>query len=332
MTTPITVFGAGSWGTTLALILHHNGHDVCLWDYSEEQAQRLQKERANTKFLPGISLPDNLNITANVEAALHHASTRVLAVPSHVLRSFLTAIAPSCQQPAHWISVIKGIEQKTLMRMSEVIRDVIGREQQVTTLSGPTHAEEVAHRKPSAIVAANHTEALALQVQQLFNSETFRVYTSTDIVGVELGGSLKNVIALAAGISDGLGLGDNSKAAVMTRGLAEISKLGVALGAQEATFAGLSGMGDLITTCISQHSRNRHVGERLGQGELLQNIIDDMHMVAEGVKTTQSAYDLAKKMAITTPIINEMQAVLFNNKPAAQAVKDLLNRPHTAEF
>lgn len=326
----ISVIGAGSWGTTLALLLANKGFDVTMWEFNRDAAEEMQSQRENIKFVPGAIFPDTLNVTNDLNVAISDAELIVLAVPSHVLRSLLAQIKPLLTSHPIWVSVIKGIEQETLLRVDEVVCDVLGA-QTVVALSGPTHAEEVSRQIPSTIVAAHPDLKIAQTVQDAFTTNTFKVYTNTDIIGVELGGSLKNVIALAAGISDGLGFGDNSKAAVMTRGLAEITKLGLAAGAQESTFSGLSGIGDLITTCISQHSRNRHVGEELAKGKTLQEIIDSMHMVAEGVNTTRSAYALAQKFQINAPIIEEMNNVLFHNKSPQQAVQDLLNRPHASE-
>ncbi len=332
MSQQVTVWGAGSWGTTLALVLTQKGHSICLWDNDPEQAKRLSSTRENERFLKGYTLPETIAITTDLQKAYTTSSMHILAIPSHVLRTFLQHLHPYKYSAKTWVSVIKGIEQTSLLRMSQVIGEELGCKHQVACLSGPTHAEEVAQGIPSAIVVASTDPTLSQDIQQLFTTETFRVYTNSDIVGVEIGGSLKNVIALATGIADGLGLGDNSKAAVMTRGLAEISKLGHVLGAKPQTFAGLSGMGDLITTCISKHSRNRHVGERIGRGESLQDIIDSMHMVAEGVKTTQSAFDLAQKHLVDVPIIQEMQQVLWENKSPQQAIHDLLHRPQTKEM
>jgi glycerol-3-phosphate dehydrogenase (NAD(P)+) len=326
----ISVLGAGSWGTTLALLLVRNGFTVTLWEFFEDYAQEMQKSGENTRFLPGALFPNNLNITADLKKALNNANILVLAVPSHVLRSLLGKIQPLLSGAPIFVSVIKGIEQNTLMCVNEVVEDTLG-QQAFVALSGPTHAEEVAKHIPSAIVAASTDISLAKTIQEVFTNVTFKVYTNPDLIGVEVGGSLKNVIALAAGISDGMGFGDNSKSAVMTRGLSEITRLGVAMGAQAQTFSGLSGIGDLITTCISKHSRNRYVGERLGQGESLSEIIDSMQMVAEGVNTTYSTYALAHKLKIEMPIIEEMHKVLVDGKSPHKAVKDLLQRPLKTE-
>ncbi|OED34149.1 glycerol-3-phosphate dehydrogenase [PVC group bacterium (ex Bugula neritina AB1)] len=329
----ITVWGGGSWGTTLAILLANKNHKVSLWTHCPKEASQIASERENKLFLPGHPLPSSITVTSDISEALGQTNIHLLVIPSHVLRSFLQKLSPYLPaSPLLWVSAIKGIEQESLCRMSEIILEETGSHQKVTCLSGPTHAEEVAKGIPSAAVIASSDISLSEEVQSLFNTDTFRLYTSTDIIGVELGGALKNTIAIAAGIADGLNLGANSKAALMTRGLSDIKNIGQALGASTETFSGLSGMGDLITTCTSEHSRNLYVGRKLGKGMNLKEIIDSMHMVAEGVKTSHSAHSLIKKHKIEAPIIQEIYNILFENKPSKQALADLLHRPQKQEF
>jgi len=321
----ITVLGYGSWGTALALILEKKGYNVTLWGHEDDYTEKLQKTYTHSKYLPNLNIPKSIAITGNLADAVKSGQMIIVAVPSHVLRTLLEQMKPNLGANVPLVSVIKGIEQKTLFRVDQIVKDVLG-PWPLAILSGPTHAEEVVHHLPSAIVACAEDQALADLVQNVFLTDYFRVYTSTDVIGVELGGALKNIIAIAIGIVDGLGLGDNSKAALLTRGMSEIVRLGVALGAQEKTFYGLSGMGDLIVTCMSEHSRNRHVGEQIGQGQSLDDVLASMTMVAEGVKTTQSAYELAKRERIEMPIISSMYDILFNNKAPKVVMKDLMQR------
>jgi len=324
----ITVLGAGSWGTTLALVLVGNGHDVQLWTYKKEQAVQMQKTRENPQFLPGIPLPKKLLIVTDIEAACTNREMIVAAVPSQFLRSVIQRIAPLDLTHTIICNVAKGIENGTHMTMSEVLLDVLEHEKKgnIAILSGPSHSEEVSREIPTAIVAASFKEKTAEIVQDAFMTSYFRVYLNDDIRGVELGGALKNVIAVAAGISDGAGFGDNTKAAIMTRGIYEITRLGVKLGAQPRTFAGLSGVGDLIVTCMSRHSRNRYVGEQVGKGRKLDDVLKEMVMVAEGVATAKSALELEKKFKVELPIITEVHRVLFEGKDARQATRDLMMR------
>ena len=326
----ITILGAGSWGTTLAILLSDKGFDVVLWEKFQDNCQSLIKNRENTKFLPGVKIPANIKIENNLKNACKQSEIIILAVPSHVLRELLKELKSYYFNDKILVSVIKGIENETLFRVSEVVKDILGTAPFVA-LSGPTHAEEVAKKIPSTIVASSCNPELSKVIQNIFVTDYFRVYTNDDLIGVELSGSLKNIIAIAAGISDGLGFGDNSKAALLTRGLAEITRLGAAMGAKPATFAGLTGMGDLITTCISKYSRNRQVGLHLATGEKLEQILKNMVMVAEGVKTTKSAYKLAEKFNIDMPITCEMYNVLFNDKAPRLAVRDLMMREYKSE-
>jgi glycerol-3-phosphate dehydrogenase (NAD(P)+) len=329
----ITVLGAGSWGTTLALVLLGNGHDVTLWCYTQEQLELMREKRENSEFLPGVPLPPNLKFSSDIEASSENRDMIVMAVPSQYLRSVVQKIAHLDLGRTVICNVAKGIENSTLMTMSEVLIDVLKheRKENLAILSGPSHAEEVSRQIPTAVVAASFKEKTSKIVQDAFTTSFFRVYVNDDIRGVELGGSLKNVIAVAAGISDGAGFGDNTKAAIMTRGIYEITRLGVKLGAQPRTFAGLSGMGDLIVTCMSHHSRNRHLGEQLGKGRKLKEVLGEMVMVAEGVATTRSVRDLEKKYDIDFPIMTEVYQVLFEDKDPQKATLDMMTRHSKGE-
>ncbi|MCD4813340.1 NAD(P)H-dependent glycerol-3-phosphate dehydrogenase [bacterium] len=328
----ISVIGAGAWGTALAIILAQNNHAVRLWEFFPDYAAILNDRRENPKFLPGIKIPETIRITSDLEKAVQDSRIVVMAVPSQVLRTVIRKIAGYGMPLDTIITASKGIEQTTLMRMSEVVKQECGLCRECCVLSGPSHAEEVSRQIPTSVVAAAKDVATGTFIQTLFSTEHFRVYSSQDVVGVELGGALKNVIAIAAGIVDGLGLGDNTKAALMTRGLAEMGRLGRALQAKPETFAGLSGMGDLVVTCTSQHSRNRRVGEELGRGRTLEEILNSMEMVAEGVETTKSAKRLADQKNVEMPIITEVYKILFEVKSPRIAVKDLMQRPRKTEM
>jgi glycerol-3-phosphate dehydrogenase (NAD(P)+) len=324
----VTVLGAGSWGTTLALVLVGNGHDVRLWTYRKDQADLMKLKRENPAFLPGIPLPAELDIVDDVEAACADREMIVAAVPSQFLRSVVQRIAQLDLTSTIICNVAKGIENTTHLTMSEVLLDVLQHEKKenLAILSGPSHAEEVSRQIPTAVVAASFKDRTARIVQEAFMTPYFRVYVNDDIRGVELGGALKNVIAIAAGISDGAGFGDNTKAAIMTRGIYEITRLGVKLGAQPKTFAGLSGVGDLIVTCMSRHSRNRYVGEQVGRGRRLDDVLKEMVMIAEGVSTAKSALELEKKYNVELPIISAVYNVLFEGKDAHDATEELMTR------
>jgi glycerol-3-phosphate dehydrogenase (NAD(P)+) len=328
----VTVLGAGSWGTTLALVLNQNNHLVTCWSFDKNDIESIKKTKENKKFLPGINIPASINFTNDLQASIKSAEVIVVAIPSHAVRSVVQSIDLSAKINLIWINVAKGIENKTLLRVSEVIEEV-GRvsPENIAVLFGPSHAEEVSREIPTAIVSASKNQETATLVQHLFMTSYFRVYANLDIIGVELGGALKNIIAVAAGICDGAGFGDNTKAALITRGLVEINRLGVKMGAKPDTFAGLSGMGDLIVTCMSQHSRNRYVGEQIGKGRTLKEVLDDMVMVAEGVKTTASAYELSKKEDVEMPITEQVYKTLFEGKPPAEAMKDLMTRASKLE-
>jgi glycerol-3-phosphate dehydrogenase (NAD(P)+) len=324
----IGVLGAGSWGTTLAILLAQNKHPVTLWSHKDEYVQMMLRQRENTSFLPGIAIPDSICITGNILETIYSKEMLVLAIPAQFLRSVLETIRNEDMHNAIFVNVAKGIETTTLKTMSEMIADVLPQHNRdlIATLSGPSHAEEVSENFPTLVVAASVQTATAKKVQATFLTDRFRVYTSEDLRGVELGGSLKNVIAIAAGIVDGAGFGDNTKAALISRGLAEITRLGVAMGAVEKTFYGLSGIGDLVVTCNSKHSRNRYVGEQMGKGRKLEFVLREMEMVAEGVGTTRSAYLLAKNYGIEMPITSETYAILFEGKDVHIAINDLMTR------
>jgi len=321
----IAVLGDGGWGTTLSILLYRKKYDITLWGVFPDYISYLKDKRENTKFLAGISIPKELRITDSIEEATEGAELIVLAVPSQYMRSVLEKLKPLNIKKAIFVNVAKGIENDNLMRMSEVIKGVLG-DIKIVSLSGPSIAREVATGVPTTVVASSEDKNCAKKVQDVFRAETFRVYTSDDLIGVELGGSLKNIIAIAAGINDGLGFGANSKSALLTRGLVEITRLGVAMGARKETFSGLSGIGDLITTCVSPHGRNRWLGEEIGKGKKLKEIEKETEMVVEGVATTKSAYELAKKYKIEMPITEQIYQVLYNGKKPRQAVVELMTR------
>jgi glycerol-3-phosphate dehydrogenase (NAD(P)+) len=329
----IAVLGAGSWGTTLASLLVDNSHSVALWSYREEDAAKMRATHENPSFLPGIVLPESLRVTSNLDEAVTGAEMIVGAVPSQFLRSVMVRLKHLPFGGMVVVNVAKGVENGTLMTMSEMLHDTIPSlsPSSIATLSGPSHAEEVSRRIPTTVVAASTDVETARIVQKAFMIPHFRVYASNDLRGVEIGGALKNVIAIAAGIIDGANLGDNTKAAVMTRGIAEIARVGVAMGAHIRTFSGLSGIGDLMVTCMSRHSRNRHVGVEIGKGRKLADILKEMVMVAEGVDTTRSAYDLARRVGVEVPIVAEVHKILFENKDPLVACHDLMTRDPKGE-
>jgi glycerol-3-phosphate dehydrogenase (NAD(P)+) len=328
----VTVLGAGSWGTTLAIILDQNKHETSCWSIEKPDIDQILQTRENKRFLPGITISPTITFTTSLEQSIDQAEVIVIAVPSHAVRSVMERLKSRIKNNVVWVSVAKGIENKTLLRVTEILEQVGGiHKDKIAVLFGPSHAEEVSRSIPTAIVSASAYMETAQLVQSIFITSYFRIYANSDIIGVELGGCLKNVIAVAAGICDGAGFGDNTKAALITRGLVEINRLGVQLGAQPDTFAGLSGMGDLIVTCMSRHSRNRYVGEQIGKGRKLQEILDEMVMVAEGVKTTQSAYKLSLREKIEMPITEEVYNTLFEDKSPVKAMKDLMTRESKIE-
>lgn len=327
------VLSDGGWGTALAMVLADNGHGVVLWGRNPDHIRALEAARENTRYLPGVSLPDSLSISSDLSASMAGAELVVLAPPAQHMGELLCRLRGECCVPASavYISVSKGIEIGSLKRMSDLVADALG-SVPFAVLSGPSHAEEVARRRPTAVVVASADSATADLVQSAFMNDTFRAYTTEDLSGVELAGALKNVYALAAGVCDGMDFGDNTKAALMTRGIAEMARLGRALGGQPETFAGLSGVGDLIVTCMSRHSRNRHVGEQLGKGRALEDICREMAgKVAEGVATAKSAHDLAARVGVETPITDEIYAVLYEGRNPLKAVRDLMTRKARAE-
>ncbi len=324
----IGVIGAGSWGTALADLLARKGHRVTLWVFEPELAERLGRSRENDLYLPGFTLCEGLAYTSDLARVAAGREMLVLVPPSQVMRPVMTAAAPHIAPGTLLVSAAKGIENDTLLPMSDVLTQVLSPElaAHLAFLSGPSFAREVAAEMPTAVVAAALRVETAQRVQEAFSTETFRVYTNGDVVGVEVGGALKNVIALAAGVSDGLGFGYNTRAALITRGLAEMTRIGVALGANPATFAGLAGMGDLVLTCTGDLSRNRTVGMELGRGRKLEEILSGMKMVAEGVKTTLAAFQLAQKLEVEVPITEQMYRILYEGKDPRRAVSDLMLR------
>jgi glycerol-3-phosphate dehydrogenase (NAD(P)+) len=330
MTTRFAVLGSGAWGTAIAMILAQNPrHHVALWSARLEHAG-WHARRENARLLPGVTIPPSVLLTTDLGQAVEGADLLIAAVPTVYLRATLTRLAPAIPKETPLLSLAKGLENHTFRRPTEIAREALGA-RPVAVLSGPSHAEEVARGLPTTLVAASDDLPLARHVQQCFSTERFRVYTNLDLVGVELAGALKNVIGIAAGINDGLGLGDNSKSALLTRGLAEMARFGVALGAEPQTFWGLAGMGDLITTCISRHGRNRAVGERLGKGEKLVDIQAATPMVAEGVFTARSVFEKSQQMGIPMPISTEVYRVLYEQKAPRAAVNDLMQRELRSE-
>ena len=321
----ITVIGNGGWGTALALILGKNGHDVTIWGRSAEYCREVAQSRENRRFLPGIHLPPSLEITENHAAAVEDSEGIIIAIPTTFFRDVMTRFRPVLSSALPMISASKGFDRQTGSLMTEVAESLFGG-QPVAALSGPSHAEEVARGVPTAVVVACRDIDHATTWQQWFNRDTFRTYTTEDVAGVQLGGALKNVIALATGISDGIGFGDNTKAALITRGLAEMTRLGTVVNAHPYTFAGLSGLGDLVATCTSTLSRNHRVGERLGKGETIEAILHGMEQVAEGIYACEGAHTLGRTENISLPITNEVYAVVHQGKNPRQAVQDLLSR------
>ncbi len=323
----ITILGDGGWGTALALTTLQNDSETTLWGPFEDNIEAIRTTHKN-RFLPGVDLPENLKATSSISEAVQNAEIVVLASPSQFMRGTLNMLREYfVPEQMVLVNVAKGIETDTLKCMHEICAEILGDNLKYVTLSGPSHAEEVARGIPTAVVSASENIGLAKLVQETFMTRNFRIYTSRDVISVELGGALKNVLAIAAGILDGMQLGDNPKAALMTRGIAEMARLGVALGGKRETFAGLSGIGDLIVTCMSRHSRNRHVGEELGRGKTLEQITSEMGMVvAEGVKTAISAHMLAQRKNCETPIINAVFNVLYNNLSAKDAAYGLMTR------
>lgn len=331
MSTKVTVLGSGAMATACSILLADRPDaSVSIWARSQAHGRELLQDRENRRLLPGVRIPESIEITSEIEAAVDGAELLLAAIPTKFLRETLTSIAPALNRNRPVISVVKGLENDTFLRPSQIIEETLG-SRAVCALSGPSHAEEIARRLPASVVAASGDVALSHRVQQLFLTDRFRVYTNQDLIGVELAGALKNVIAIAAGICDGLGFGDNAKSALMTRGIVEMQRFGVELGAERETFNGLAGIGDLITTCISPHGRNRKVGERLGKGESLEAILASMDAVAEGVNTTRSVYDLAEDRGIELPITAAVYGVLFGGLSPLEATTELMERPPKQE-
>ena len=327
----VGIMGAGSWGTALALLLHKNGHQVTVWSISEEEVEMLSTKREHESKLPGVRIPDDMEFTSDLAKAVKDKDFIVMAVPSPFTRSTAKSMSPYIPEGQIIVDVAKGIEEDTLMTLSQQIEQEIP-QADVAVLSGPSHAEEVGRGIPTSVVIGAKTKKTAEYLQSMFMNEVFRVYTSPDILGMELGGSLKNVIALAAGIADGLGYGDNTKAALITRGIAEIARLGVEAGGALESFTGLTGIGDLIVTCASVHSRNRKAGYLIGQGMSMQKAMDEVKMVVEGVYSTKAAVKMGKKYGVSTPIIEEVNKVLFEGKNPGEAVRDLMLRDSKPEI
>ncbi len=324
----VSVLGAGGWGTTLAMLLNENGHEVTLWEFNKTYADTLRNHRENFYYLPKVKISDKIFITNNALEAVQNKELIIIAAPTQYIRKSLSSISDFDFGDCYVVSVSKGIENNTLLLVSDMLLDIFKKikRNNLACLSGPSHAEEVSRKVPTAVVCASENIEAAKTVQKIFSNEYFRVYTSSDLIGVETGGALKNVIAIAAGISDGAGFGDNTKAAIMTRGISEIMKLGVKLGAKKETFYGLSGIGDLIVTCSSQHSRNRTVGFQIGKGKKLQEILSEMKMVAEGVPTSKAAFELSGKLNIELPIIEEVYRILFEGANPIESTRNLMLR------
>ena len=327
----VSVIGAGSWGTALALLLCKNGHDVTVWSYKEEEVRMLSEKREHLSKLPGVKIPDEIFFTADLKEAVEEKDVVVLAVPSIHVRNTAKKMNAYIKGGQILVDVAKGIEEDTLMTLSQQIEEEIP-QADVAVLSGPSHAEEVGRGLPTTVCIGAHTETTAKYLQQLFMNEVFRVYASPDVLGIEIGAALKNVVALAAGIADGLGYGDNTKAALITRGITEIARLGTAMGGNFETFCGLTGIGDLIVTCASMHSRNRRAGILIGQGCTMEEAMKEVKMVVEGVYSAKAAMALAEKYQVQLPIIEQVNEVLFHGKPAAQAVSDLMLRDKKIEI
>ena len=327
----VSFLGAGSWGLGLALLLNNNGHNVTVWSVLNDEVVMLQTEREHKRCLPGVRIPDSITISGDTANVINNADVLVLAVASPYTRSTAKLIAPFVKEGQIIVNVAKGVEEHTLLTLCQIVEEEIP-QAKVAVLSGPSHAEEVSRGIPTTCVIGAHEKNTAEYLQNIFMSDVFRVYTSPDMLGICIGGALKNVIALAAGIADGLGYGDNTKAALITRGNAEITRLGVAMGANPHTFSGLSGIGDLIVTCASMHSRNRRAGILIGKGYTKDQAMEEVQMVVEGVFSAKAALELSKKYNIEMPIVEQVNKVLFEDKPAAEAVKELMLRDKKIEI
>ena len=326
----VSVIGAGSWGTALALLLYKNGHDVTVWSYQEEEVRMLSEKREHVSKLPGVKIPEGIFFTADIKEAVEEKDVVVLAVPSIHVRNTAKKINPYVKDGQILVDVAKGIEEGTNKTLAEVIEEELPNP--VVILSGPSHAEEVAFGIPTTVLTTSHNMKYAEEVQDLFMTKEFRVYTNDDIIGVEIGGAVKNVIALASGVCDGIGYGDNTKAALMTRGMAEIVRVGLKLGGKIETFLGLTGMGDLIVTCTSVHSRNRKAGYLIGTGKTMEEAVEETGMVVEGIKACKAFYELKEELGIEMPITDALYQVLFNGKNAKEMVNKLLQRDKKSEI
>lgn len=324
----ICILGSGGWGTALGILLHSNKHSVTFWEYDKEYAHTLSEFRENFYYLPKVKIPTKIKITSDIDYAVKDKDVIVVSTPTQYIRHVIESIKNISFTGKIILSVSKGIENRSLMTVSEIFLDVFNKinKKNIVVLSGPSHAEEVAKKIPTAVVSASSNIKNAEAVQRIFSNKYFRVYRSGDVKGVELGGALKNIIAIASGIAAGAGFGDNTKAAIMTRGIREITRLGTKLGAHESTFMGLSGIGDLIVTCMSALSRNRFVGEEIGKGKKLKQVLSEMKMVAEGVATTESTHELAQKLHVELPIIEQVYRVLFTGKNPHLATEQLMTR------
>lgn len=325
------MIGAGSWGTAVAILLANKGYDIKLWVRDSELVDAIKNTRENAAYLPEAKLPGRIDASADIEYCCSGSEIIIIATPSHAMRDMCMKMSPLVKKEQVIVSLTKGIENVTLLRMSEIIKEMMP-DNEVAVVSGPSHAEEVAKNIPTAVVASSVKRTVAEYIQDVFMTPAFRVYTNPDITGVELGGALKNIIALGAGIIDGLGLGDNTKAAIMTRGIVEMARLGESLGANRNTFAGLSGIGDLIVTCTSMHSRNRRAGIAIGQGKTVDEVVGGTRMVVEGIRTTKSAYLLAQKQKVEMPITQEIYNLLFNKTDIRNSVLNLTMRSRTHEM
>lgn len=328
MTEKIGVIGGGAWGTALAMLLADKGHELTLWMYEHDLAEETQRTRENRVYLPGFQIPASITVTASLETAVKDMPVILSVVPSHTVRAVTGQLVPFLRKDAIIVSASKGIEIETLMPLSEIFRDVLSKEfhDRLCFLSGPSFAREVARKMPTAVALASYDPAIGRRVQEIFSSAYFRVYTNPDVIGLELAGSLKNVVAIAAGVLEGMGYGFNTMAALLTRGLAEMARLGIAMGGNQQTFSGLAGMGDLVLTCTGGLSRNRTLGTRLGKGEKLNDILSGAKTVAEGVKTAKAARNLAKKYNVSMPVVEEVYQLLYEGKDPETAVKDLMAR------
>ena len=327
----ISVLGTGSWGSAIGDLLNQNGHEVIMWQRDAEKVKAMEVDRKHPFFVD-LTFSDEVKFTTDLDSAIKGSQLLVVAVPSHSVRELVSRAVEFIEDNVIIVNITKGLELDTLLTMSSVIsEETVGKNVSIVSLYGPSHAEEVVRKIPTTLVAASTEENASKKVQYIFSSRVLRVYTNTDILGLELGGSIKNVIAIAAGICDGIGFGDNTKAAILTRGIAEMTRLGVALGAQEKTFAGLSGIGDLFVTCSSKHSRNRYVGEEIGKGRKIDEILSEMKMVAEGVKTAKSVFQLCQKHNVDMPISCAVYNVLYNNRDPLDSVSELMNRDLRSE-